>query len=150
MHPCCCLIISIQPELTQIEPKKVSDDYIFEFFSHFKKVNKDLCLLQSNSNANDSINDMNDDSTHGDVNDDEMEEDDQEDETEAVKEKTNIPAGLVRWREGIQKVTTAPQLAMAFYVLETSIAWHKSIMKAFCQLCHCGDNEDSLLLCDSC
>jgi hypothetical protein len=37
---------------------------------------------------------------------------------------------------------------MAFYILETSIAWHKSIMKAFCQLCHCGDNEDALLLCD--
>ena len=39
---------------------------------------------------------------------------------------------------------------MAFYVLETSIAWNKSIMKAFCQLCDCGDNEDELLLCDGC
>ena len=39
---------------------------------------------------------------------------------------------------------------MAFYVLETSIAWHKSIMKAYCQLCHLGDNESDLLLCDGC
>ena len=82
--------------------------------------------------------------------DDDMDDDDQEDENEAVKEKTNIPAGLARWREGIQKATTASQLAMAFYVMETSIAWHKSIMKAFCHLCHCGDNDASLLLCDGC
>ena len=93
---------------------------------------------------------MGDDSTHGDANEDDMDEDDQEEETEAVKEKTSVPAALVRWREGVVKATTASQLAMAFYVLETSIAWHKSIMKAFCQLCHCGDNEDSLLLCDGC
>jgi hypothetical protein len=50
----------------------------------------------------------------------------------------------------IFQCTTASQLAMAFYVLETSIAWNKSIMKAFCQLCDCGDNEDELLLCDGC
>ncbi len=59
-------------------------------------------------------------------------------------------SGLVTWREGVRKAQTAAQLAMGFYVLETSIAWHKSIMKAFCQLCHSGDDEDSLLLCDGC
>ena len=46
--------------------------------------------------------------------------------------------------------TNASQLAMAFYILETSIAWDKSIMKASCQFCHNGDNENALLLCDSC
>lgn len=54
------------------------------------------------------------------------------------------------WRRGVRKAETAAQLAIGFYVLETSIAWHKSIMKAFCQLCHAGDDEDSLLLCDGC
>ena len=50
----------------------------------------------------------------------------------------------------MRQANTAAQVAMAFYVLETSIAWHKSIMKAYCQLCHLGDNESSLLLCDGC
>ncbi len=74
-------------------------------------------------------------------------DDDNEDE-EDDKDKEVLPKGLVVWREGIRQAQTAAQVAMGFYVLETSIAWHKSIMKAFCQLCHCGDNEDSLLLCD--
>ena len=59
-----------------------------------------------------------------------------------------LPKGLIVWRDGIRQAQTSAQVAMGFYVLETAIAWHKSIMKAFCQLCHCGDNEDSLLLCD--
>ncbi len=84
-----------------------------------------------------------------DAEDEEM-EDDVEDLENDIPEKTVLPRGLLLWREGVKKAETAAQLAMAFYVLETSIAWHKSIMKAFCQLCHCGDNEDSLLLCDGC
>ena len=75
---------------------------------------------------------------------DKEEEDDDEDDEEV------LPKGLVIWRDGLKQATTAAQVAMAFYMLETSIAWHKSIMKAYCQLCHCGDNEDSLLLCDGC
>ena len=39
---------------------------------------------------------------------------------------------------------------MCFYLLETSVAWDKSIMKASCQFCHSGDKEDQLLLCDGC
>jgi len=61
-----------------------------------------------------------------------------------------IPRGLHNWREGVKQAKNAAQLAMGFYVLETSIAWHKSIMKASCQFCHCGDNEEALLLCDGC
>ena len=81
-----------------------------------------------------------------DSDEDENEEDDNDDDT---KEEV-LPKGLVTWREGVRQATTAAQVAMAFYVLETSIAWHKSIMKAYCQLCHLGDNESSLLLCDGC
>ena len=66
------------------------------------------------------------------------------------KREEQLPRGLVTWRQGVRKAKTAAQLAMGFYVLETSIAWHKSIMKAFCQLCHSGEDEVSLLLCDGC
>ena len=79
----------------------------------------------------------------GDDDDDANDENGEGDDEEEV-----LPKGLILWREGIRQAKTAAQVAMAFYVLETSIAWHKSIMKAFCQLCHCGDNEDALLLCD--
>ncbi len=96
-----------------------------------------------------------DDDSHanGELNEshDENGDDDNHDDDDAKKkEKSNLPRGLVAWREGVRKAETAAQLAMGFYVLETSIAWHKSIMKAFCQLCHSGDDEDSLLLCDGC
>ena len=53
-------------------------------------------FFQNNSNAADNTNDA-DDSIE---NDEDMEEDEQDE----VKEKTNLPAGLVRWREGIEKV----------------------------------------------
>ncbi|XP_044739668.1 uncharacterized protein LOC123301018 isoform X4 [Chrysoperla carnea] len=64
--------------------------------------------------------------------------------------KDNIPKGLTTWREAVGRSQTTSQLAMALYMLESSIAWDKSIMKANCQFCHSGDNEDKLLLCDGC
>ncbi|XP_012260107.2 bromodomain adjacent to zinc finger domain protein 2B isoform X9 [Athalia rosae] len=60
------------------------------------------------------------------------------------------PRGLNNWREATARAHTSAQLAMALYMLEASIAWDKSIMKANCQFCHSGDNEDKLLLCDGC
>ena len=66
------------------------------------------------------------------------------------QEEEGITRGLHNWREGVKQAGNAAQLAMCFYILETSIAWHKSIMKASCQFCHGGDNENALLLCDSC
>ncbi|CAH1966841.1 unnamed protein product [Acanthoscelides obtectus] len=62
----------------------------------------------------------------------------------------DLPKGLVVWREALQRCSTSAQLAMCLYSLESSIAWDKSIMKANCQFCHSGDNEDKLLLCDGC
>jgi len=81
-----------------------------------------------------------------------------EDITEEEKEQANknkrpteeISRGLQTWRDAVKGAKNAAQLAMAFYVLETSIAWDKSIMKASCQFCHGGDNENALLLCDGC
>ena len=77
-------------------------------------------------------------------------EDDDDGQDSPSKREQELPRGLVNWRQGVRKAKTAAQLAMGFYVLETSIAWHKSIMKAFCQLCHSGEDETSLLLCDGC
>ncbi|XP_054280397.1 bromodomain adjacent to zinc finger domain protein 2B isoform X2 [Macrosteles quadrilineatus] len=65
-------------------------------------------------------------------------------------EPDTIPKGLTIWREAVAKCQTAAQLSMAVHMLEASIAWDKSIMKANCQFCHSGDNEDKLLLCDGC
>jgi hypothetical protein len=60
------------------------------------------------------------------------------------------PKALLTWREAVKRCETAAQVSMCFYVLETSVAWDKSIMKASCQFCHSGDKEDQLLLCDGC
>lgn len=42
----------------------------------------------------------------------------------------NIPKGLVSWRDAVSRSHTTAQLAMALYVLESCVAWDKSIMKA--------------------
>lgn len=47
-----------------------------------------------------------------------------------VEQSESIPKGLVIWREAIVKAQTSAQLSMALYMLEASIAWDKSIMKA--------------------
>lgn len=65
------------------------------------------------------------------------------------KEK-EVPRGLLVWREAVSKTETAAQLAMCTYMLETAVAWDRSIMKAYCQFCHSGDHEEKLLLCDGC
>ncbi|XP_054005114.1 bromodomain adjacent to zinc finger domain protein 2B-like isoform X10 [Hylaeus anthracinus] len=67
-----------------------------------------------------------------------------------VPQEETTPRGLNNWREATARAHTSAQLAMALYMLEASIAWDKSIMKANCQFCHSGDNEDKLLLCDGC
>ncbi|XP_050669152.1 bromodomain adjacent to zinc finger domain protein 2B-like isoform X8 [Leptidea sinapis] len=66
------------------------------------------------------------------------------------RESKGIARGLSTWREAVSRCNTAAQLAMLLRALETHIAWDKSCMKANCQFCLCGDNEDQLLLCDGC
>ena len=73
------------------------------------------------------------------------------DEGESDKKAAEgIPRGLQTWREAVNSAWNAALVAMAFYILESSIAWDKSIMKASCQFCHGGENENALLLCDGC
>ncbi|GBP64997.1 Bromodomain adjacent to zinc finger domain protein 2B [Eumeta japonica] len=66
------------------------------------------------------------------------------------KENKGISRGLCTWREAVARCHTSAQLAMLVQALEAAVAWDKSIMKANCQFCLCGDNEDQLLLCDGC
>ncbi|XP_038217570.1 bromodomain adjacent to zinc finger domain protein 2B-like [Zerene cesonia] len=66
------------------------------------------------------------------------------------KETKGIARGLSTWRDAVSRCNTAAQIAMLLNALETHIAWDKSIMKANCQFCLSGDNEDQLLLCDGC
>lgn len=49
---------------------------------------------------------------------------------EVTTTEDNVPKGLVVWREAVGRAHTSAQLAMALYMLEASIAWDKSIMKA--------------------
>ncbi|XP_055688783.1 bromodomain adjacent to zinc finger domain protein 2B isoform X2 [Lutzomyia longipalpis] len=68
----------------------------------------------------------------------------------SYQETEHLSKGLVSWREAVCRSKTTAQLAMTLYVLESCVAWDKSIMKANCQFCHSGENEDKLLLCDGC
>ena len=81
---------------------------------------------------------------------DEMTEEEREQANRNKRPTEEITRGLQTWRDAVRGAKNAAQLAMAFYILETSIAWDKSIMKASCQFCHGGDNENALLLCDGC
>lgn len=38
--------------------------------------------------------------------------------------------GLAQWRDAVERSVTCAQLSMALYVLESCVAWDKSIMKA--------------------
>ena len=51
--------------------------------------------------------------------------------------EAGITKGLQIWREAVHNAINAAQLAMAFYILESSIAWDKSIMKVKVRLSEC-------------
>uniref|UniRef100_A0A3Q1IRK5 Bromodomain adjacent to zinc finger domain, 2Ba n=1 Tax=Anabas testudineus TaxID=64144 RepID=A0A3Q1IRK5_ANATE len=61
-----------------------------------------------------------------------------------------VAHGMKVWRRALSEVRSAAQLAMCIQQLQKSIAWERSIMKVYCQMCKKGDNEDLLLLCDGC
>nr|XP_045002807.1 bromodomain adjacent to zinc finger domain protein 2B isoform X19 [Jaculus jaculus] len=61
-----------------------------------------------------------------------------------------IAPGLRVWRRALSEARSAAQVALCIQQLQKSIAWEKSIMKVFCQICRKGDNEELLLLCDGC
>ncbi|XP_052754383.1 bromodomain adjacent to zinc finger domain protein 2B isoform X11 [Galleria mellonella] len=70
--------------------------------------------------------------------------------TEAKADTKGIARGLATWREALSRCNTSAQLAQLVQALEAAVAWDKSIMKANCQFCLRGDDEEQLLLCDGC
>ncbi|MFT7808570.1 bromodomain adjacent to zinc finger domain protein 2B isoform X3 [Arapaima gigas] len=62
----------------------------------------------------------------------------------------DIAPGMKVWRKALSEVRSAAQLALCIQQLQKSIAWERSIMKVYCQICRKGDNEELLLLCDGC
>ncbi|XP_075287159.1 bromodomain adjacent to zinc finger domain protein 2B isoform X17 [Opisthocomus hoazin] len=62
----------------------------------------------------------------------------------------DIAPGLKVWRRALSEACSAAQVALCIQQLQKSIAWEKSIMKVYCQICRKGDNEELLLLCDGC
>uniref|UniRef100_A0A3B3SQD7 Bromodomain adjacent to zinc finger domain 2B n=1 Tax=Paramormyrops kingsleyae TaxID=1676925 RepID=A0A3B3SQD7_9TELE len=65
-------------------------------------------------------------------------------------EEEDIAPGLKVWRKAVSEVRSAAQLSLCIQHLQKSVAWERSIMKVYCQMCRRGDNEDLLLLCDGC
>uniref|UniRef100_A0A3B4YUY6 Bromodomain adjacent to zinc finger domain 2B n=1 Tax=Stegastes partitus TaxID=144197 RepID=A0A3B4YUY6_9TELE len=69
--------------------------------------------------------------------------------TAPVSEEEVAP-GMRLFRKALSQVRSSAQLSLCIEQLQKSIAWERAIMKVHCQLCQKGDNEDLLLLCDSC
>ena len=55
--------------------------------------------------------------------------------SDTAPDTKEVPKGLLVWREAVGKTETAAQLAMCTYMLETAVAWDKSIMKAVSGVC---------------
>ncbi|KAI5621075.1 bromodomain adjacent to zinc finger domain protein 2B-like isoform X2, partial [Silurus asotus] len=62
----------------------------------------------------------------------------------------DVAPGLKLWRKALSEVRSGAQLSLCLQKLQRSIAWERSIMKVYCQLCQKGDNDELLLLCDGC
>ncbi|XP_066542422.1 bromodomain adjacent to zinc finger domain protein 2B isoform X2 [Hoplias malabaricus] len=62
----------------------------------------------------------------------------------------DLAPGMKQWRKALSEVRSGAQLSLCLQQLQRSIAWERSIMKVYCQMCRKGDNEELLLLCDGC
>ncbi|XP_066470391.1 bromodomain adjacent to zinc finger domain protein 2A isoform X3 [Tiliqua scincoides] len=54
------------------------------------------------------------------------------------------------WRQTLERCHSAAQVSLCINQLERSIAWEKSVVRATCLVCRKGDDDENLLLCDSC
>ncbi|XP_027000849.1 bromodomain adjacent to zinc finger domain protein 2A isoform X1 [Tachysurus fulvidraco] len=64
--------------------------------------------------------------------------------------ENEITPRLRIWRQALGRCRSASQLSLCLLQLERAISWEKSIIKVTCQVCHKGDNDAFLLLCDGC
>uniref|UniRef100_A0A3Q3KDQ3 Uncharacterized protein n=1 Tax=Monopterus albus TaxID=43700 RepID=A0A3Q3KDQ3_MONAL len=64
--------------------------------------------------------------------------------------ESEITSRLRTWRQALDRCRSAPQLCLCLLQLEKAIAWERSVTKVTCLVCKKGDNDECLLLCDSC
>lgn len=57
---------------------------------------------------------------------------------------------LENWREAVLKSTSVSQLFLYMSSLERSIAWDRSVLKAYCRICRRRRDPEKMLLCDGC
>lgn len=62
----------------------------------------------------------------------------------------SITSRLRLWRQTVERCRNSAQLSLCLQQLEKSLAWERSVNKVTCIYCRKGDNDESLLLCDSC
>jgi hypothetical protein len=72
------------------------------------------------------------------------------DELSSSTKYDEVPQQLERWRRTVNECRTPAQLALCLTQLERCIAWERSILRVFCEICNSDDNEEKLLLCDGC
>ncbi|CAH2224385.1 bromodomain adjacent to zinc finger domain 2A [Pelobates cultripes] len=62
----------------------------------------------------------------------------------------SITSRLRLWRQTLDRCRSAAQVSLCLQQLEKSLAWERSVIKVICLVCRKGDNDECLLLCDSC
>jgi len=67
-------------------------------------------------------------------------------ESRAKKQRT----ALERWEESLMLSTSLSQLWVHCSVLETSVAWSRSSLHAYCRICRRKGDGEHMLLCDAC
>ncbi|KAM4796029.1 bromodomain adjacent to zinc finger domain protein 2A [Rhinophrynus dorsalis] len=73
-----------------------------------------------------------------------------EDPLSTTEIEYSITPRLRLWRQTAERCRSAAQLTLCLQQLERSLAWERSIIKVTCLYCRKGDNDEYLLLCDSC
>ncbi|KAK2897414.1 bromodomain adjacent to zinc finger domain protein 2A isoform X2 [Channa argus] len=69
---------------------------------------------------------------------------------DVISLESEITSRMRTWRQALDRCRSAPQLCLCLLQLEKAIAWERSVTKVTCQVCRKGDNDECLLLCDSC
>nr|DBA32883.1 TPA: hypothetical protein GDO54_000636 [Pyxicephalus adspersus] len=62
----------------------------------------------------------------------------------------SITSRLRLWRQTVERCRSSAQMCLCLQQLEKSLAWERSVSIVTCIYCRKGDNDDCLLLCDSC
>ncbi|XP_076366521.1 bromodomain adjacent to zinc finger domain protein 1A-like [Tachypleus tridentatus] len=74
-----------------------------------------------------------------------------ENEDDEIKLPVKVPLSpLERWIESLMASSSISQLFVHLSTLEKSIAWSRSVLKAYCHICCRRGNPELMLLCDGC